>query len=421
MTELQIISRVLNQKSMSILTLNSITEEHFAEYLDEYKWVKNHYDEYGNVPDKETFLSNFPDFDIIEVAESDKYLVDTLNEEYLYRLTVPILNKVGELITTDTHEAVQYLQSQLPTLLPKSYVAGVDIIKDAHTRYDEYKQLQEHTEDYLLPSGFKEIDEVIGGFHMGEELVVIFARTGQGKSWVLIKMLEHAWKMNKNIGMIEPEMTATKTGYRFDTLHGNISNSALNKGKELEDYESYIQELTTHEVPFVVAHPKDFRRKITVSKLRAFVESNNIDVLAVDGITYLTDERKQKGDSKTQQLTDISEDLMDLSIELGIPVLIVVQSNRSIIAGEDLELENIRDSDGISHNASLVLSVQQKDAGLQIAVKKNRNGETNRKFLYLWDADIGKFSYIPSSESGRDETESEEELRSRYNDRKERF
>ena len=118
-------------------------------------------------------------------------------------------------------------------------------------------------------------------------------------------------------------------------------------------------------------------------------------MLIIDGISYLTDERRERGDSRTTQLTNISEDLMDLSIEYKIPVIVVCQSNREGAKEDELELENIRDSDGIAYNASLVFSVMQRDPGLQITIKKNRNGESNKKFKYTWDINSGIFEFRP--------------------------
>ena len=129
--------------------------------------------------------------------------------------------------------------------------------------------------------------------------------------------------------------------------------------------------------------------------------ANKLEVLGIDGITYLTDERYKKGDSKTITLTNISEDLMSLSIELGIPILVVVQSNREGAKTDDQdgtpELENIRDSDGIAQNATKVIALRQTGAGLEFGIKKHRDGESGGKLIYYWDIDRGVFSYVPSS------------------------
>ena len=420
MVELQILNKVLSDKSDNILINNNITEDYFSEYLGEYQYIEDHKREYKCIPDIETFLSKYPDFDVLVVNESEDYLISTLKEEYVYRQSLPLLNSLAEKMQTDSYEAIDYLRAHISDLDIPAKIEGIDIISKARDRLEEYNKVKDNYDDCYIPTGFEELDDIIGGFHKGEELIVLFARTGQGKSWVVIKMVEHAWKMNTNITFVEPEMSANKTGYRFDTLHKHISNKALLRGDEVVGYENYISQLSESDVPIRVLHPKDFQRKVTVSKLKAYCESTNTGMLVIDGITYLTDERKERGDSTTLQLTHISEDLMDLSIELGIPVIVVCQSNREGAKEDDLQLENIRDSDGIAYNASMVISVMQKDPGLVLSLVKSRNSMFGVKLTYLWDIDTGMFSYIPSGDDDiYDDSEQSENLRKSYNDRKE--
>ena len=398
MTELQVISRVLNQQSSAIIENNNITDDYFITYPEEYQYIKQHKEQFGNVPDKETFLARFPNFQIIDVRETDDYLIDTFNEEHLYSLTVPIINKTAELVQTDARMAMEYLQAELPKLLMNNTrKIGNDIIKNSKERLEEYENKKINQDKFFIPTGFRELDNIIGGLSCSEELVVIFARTGVGKSWVLIKILQNAWLEGNRVALLEPEMSATKTGYRFDTLNRNFSNMKLLRGVDEDGYESYIGELEKNDTPFYILHPKDFARKVSVSKLKNFCKSNHIDILGIDGISYLYDERKEKGDNRSTMLTNISEDLMDLSIELGIPVLVVCQSNREGAKEEDSpNIENIRDSDGIAYNASLIISAKQKEEGLQLSIKKNRNGKNGDNLIYTWDIDRGTFNYLPS-------------------------
>lgn len=400
MIELQILSKVLNTKQMSFLELNNITDDYFITYPEEYDFIKEHYNKYGNVPDIETFLDKFNNFEILDVKESDEFLISTFKEEYQFSKLVPVVQRVADLLQTDSVSAVEYLQTAMNDFKPVDFNVGMDIITDANIRYEEWQERKENPEKYMLETGFFELDEVIGGYQCGEELVVIFARTGQGKTWVLMKSLQHNWSMGKRVGLIEPEMSVTKTAYRFDTLQSNISNKGLMRGEDIPGYKRYIDNLKKHDNPFVVATPKDFGGRVTVSKLRTFVESNELDILGIDGISYLRDERYQRGDNMTTQLTHISEDLMDLSIKLKIPVLVVSQSNRGGVKDDGTpDLENIRDSDGLAFNASLVLSTRQRDPGMELSVKKNRNGITGISLVYAWDIDKGEFNYVPSDDS----------------------
>lgn len=398
MVSLQILNKIISTKDISIITDNNLTIDYFLEYEDEYSFIKEHFDNYKNVPDTETFINKFPDFELLEVNESDRYLVDAIREEYLYSKSVPVIKKAAELLKSDSNEASRYLQSELVNLTPNYTTPYVDIIH-SNSRVEMFEDKSNNKDRWFIPTGFEELDDIIYGWQCGEEFVVIFARTGIGKSWVLVKTVQHAWEIGKNVGYVSPEMSADKIGYRFDTLNNHFSNMALVRGDKskvsIDEYRQYNEKLAEHNNSILVSTPMDFNKQVTVGKLRTFVQANNLDMLAIDGITYMTDERYKRGDNKTTSLTNISEDLMELSCELKIPILVVVQSNRGGTEKDTPDLEDIRDSDGIAHNATKVISLNQKEEALVMKIKKNRDGKIGDKLTYLWDIDLGEFTWMP--------------------------
>lgn len=401
MVQQQILSLVLQNSSYDIIRKNLLTVDYFIEYQEEFKFIEEHVQKYKNVPDKETFISKFPNFEILEVNESEKYLVETIREEYNYAQAVPVVQNIAKLLQTDANMAIEYAQQQVKILKPDYYIGSVDIVHEADLRYKEALSRRDNPKEWYFESGLPELDDILGGIQRGEEYIAIFARLGNGKSWVLLKICAHVWQTGFNVGYVSPEMSATNVGFRFDTLIKNFANSDITKGNVSEDYENHLHELAERTNKFMVATPEDFGRKITVSKLRNWVEQNDIHLLAIDGIKYLTDERGRKGDNLTTSLTNISEDLMELSLELKIPVIVVVQANRGGASGADdnsmPEIENIRDSDGIAHNATRVISLKQKPNDiLEIAVKKNRYGKMGDKLTYKWSINVGKFIYLDS-------------------------
>ena len=234
-------------------------------------------------------------------------------------------------------------------------------------------------------------------------------------------MAVSVWEQGHNVGFISPEMSATSIGYRFDTLHKNYSNHDLTWGNDTDsNYKDYLDSLTKNKNKLLVATPSDFGKKVTVSKIRNWILQNNLDMIAIDGLTYLTDERAVRGDNKTTSLTNISEDLMSLSVELQIPILSVVQANRSGVQEEDSgtpELETIRDSDGMGMNASKVFSIRQKYGILEIGIKKQRTGRVGDTLKYNWNIDKGEFLWIPDESLNVTNTEEQiKENRDMYND-----
>ena len=391
-----------------------LTVDYFLGYEDEYTFIDEHKEKYGNIPDKETFLAKFPNFEILDVNESDRYLVDTIREEYNYAQSVPVAQTFAKLLQSDANEAIEYLQNQAKTLSPNYSVVDVDIIHESESRHAEILRHRDDPKSWCIESGFPELDDILDGIHRKEEFIAIVARLGQGKSFVLLKMCAHVWKLGFNVGFISPEMSADSVGLRFDTILKNYANKDLVKGRhDDEEYTRYLNELKQSKNKFKIATPDGFDKEITVSKIRNWVKQNKLDLVAIDGIKYLTDERKRKNDNVTTSLTNISEDLMELSVDLGVPVLVVVQANRGGVSSADEdgtpEIENIRDSDGIAHNATRVISLKQKaDGVLEMGVKKNRYGRMGVSLNYQWDIDTGIWTYIGEGGSAKRTRRSED-------------
>lgn len=424
MVQLQILSKILESGNNSIVEENFLTVDYFVGYEKEFNFIQDHVQKYGNVPDKATFLSNFPDIEFVEVGESDRYLVDTIREEYLYQQSIPVLQRMSDLLKVDSNAAAEYMASQLNVLQPNYDLGGVDIVAQANARYEQFQERRNNPHKWCFETGFPELDDLIDGIQREEEVFVIYARTNMCKSWVLEKICAHIWGTGFNVGYFSPEMSANSIGFRFDTLTQHYANRALvTGGQDIDDekYSQYITELQQKDHRFIVTTPADFGNATTVTKLKNWIRKFKLDVIAIDGITYLSDERGKKGDNKTTSLTNISEDLMSLSIEMKVPVIVVVQANRSGVVGDDddtPELDSIRDSDGISHNASKAIALQQKKNNvLVIEVKKHRNGMRGGKLKYTCDINTGTFTFIPSM----DDAESKERTRKKADEQTEKY
>ena len=184
----QFINKILASKDPTLITLNNLTDEFFSDYKDEFNYIKNHLQRYGNIPDEATFLNIFPDFDIIPVNESDKYLLDSLYDDRNKRLLAKTFNKVREALNDgDTEKAMRIYNESSEMLLQAKHLEAIDIYQDL-SRYDSYVERSTDFTKYYVKTGFPELDEVIGGWDRKEELATIVARPNVGKSFVLFKV-----------------------------------------------------------------------------------------------------------------------------------------------------------------------------------------------------------------------------------------
>lgn len=420
--QINLINRLLEINDWSALGPTGLGREDFRDYAELFDFLQQFNGEYDRLPTKHSLQEKFPHFQLVDMHGEDVcYLADKVKEQNNYDKLAMLVEMANKLSKDDSFEAVAFLQSEIRRLETSTKIRTIDIAKQAEVRLTEYQKRLANPDHYFIPTGLGELDDIIGGWQRGEELVTIYARTNEGKSFFLVKTLMEAWKNGNNVGFISPEMTANSIGYRFDTVYRNFSNTSLIRGRNLEDYEEYIQQLKESKHSFFVSTPEDFGKRVTVSKLRSYCLENKIDILGIDGINGLDDERGQRGDTKTIRLTNISEDLMSLSLELQIPILVVTQANREATKSEKgvPALENISDSDGIGRNATKAISLRLRGNALEVAVTKNRNGERDGMVLYEFFPDIGTYRYVPDYMDSVDSTHKQktiEGLREAYED-----
>lgn len=400
MIQLQVLNKVLQEKNMSLIVQNNLDKKFFQEYSDEFKFIDEHYRRYGTVPDIQSMLAKFPDFEVFRVEETDRYLVETLMEEKLYKEMAPVLNNIAEYLKDDANEAINYALKVLPKLMNRRTIFGEDVVISAAQRLDEIKNKKQSRTRGIISTGMEELDKVVDGWMPGEELVTLVGRTNQGKTWLALKWAKEAYKQGKRVGVYSGEMSAKKIGYRFDTYMSGISNRELVRGTvDVDKYEEYVKGLKPGDVPFVVITPKNLGGRATVSDLKSFIEEYHLDILVIDGYLLMRDERG--GQDRTTRLEHILQDLWDLTLDLSIPIIGLAQANRSgAKKGEDggtPELEDIYGADAIGQYSSRVIAMRQTGAGLELGIKKNRDGIVGSKLVYYWDIDKGDFKYIPTT------------------------
>ena len=408
MIQLQVLNYILQEKDSNMLT--TYDKDFFFNYEDEYNAILNHFRKYKVIPDISTMLDNFPDFTTMDINESKDYLQHKLYEEYVYNQSATIINNSTKGFTKDATKAVNDLVAKLSKIKPPNNSYGVDIIQNAKERYDTLIDKLKEKDKYTFSTGLTELDMTIDGLQRGEELVVIFARTNNCKSWIAEKLAVSVWEAGHNVGFFSPEMSALKVGYRFDTLYKNFDNKGIQGSVadfDSSSYKKYTNELSSNKNVFSVTTPLDFDKKVTVTAIKNWILEKKLDMIVIDGITYMQNERSSGRQNTTERLTDISEDLMTLSVELGIPIIIVVQANREAARDKDgdvnedaPELDTIRGSDGISHNASKVISVVHRKETIILYINKNREGEVGQKLIYNYNVNNGIFTYIDNPRSG---------------------
>lgn len=412
MIQLQVLNRIIQKQDSSILLLNNLNQDYFSDYPNEYNFINNHLSQYGKIPDQVSFLSKFPEFTVLEVNEPTSYLLNELYSDYNTRFLANTFNKVRNLLQQGkTEEAMQVYTNASNDMVKAVHLDSVDLLQDT-SRYDAYVERCNDFTKYYVKTGFKELDNIIGGWDKFEELATIAARPGVGKSWILILMAKAALEQGLRVGIYSGEMSERKVGYRFDTWVSHISNFSLTKGRVdvQNEYKAYIDSLNTKfNSCFKVLTPAMINGPAGVTALRAFIEKENLDILFIDQHSLLEDDRKAK--NPVEKAANISRDLKNLQVLKQIPIIAVSQQNRASTEN-GASTANIAQSDRISQDSTILIFLEQKDGVLTLNLVKARDAVNNKKLQYACDFDKGILQYMPEDVTGNEQACNE--LRAEY-------
>lgn len=179
--ELQVICKILlSDDEYEVNKLCSYDDSYYSVLSDQIDFILDHREKTGKVPDTFTFQAQFEDFEFIEVNEPLDYLETKLKENKQRILLLQTVNKLADLGADDTEVAWEYLTEQCDKAINLSAEKPTDIVADAE---DRAQKLLEYNNQTRIPTGFKEIDELMyGGLSTVEEFLLIVARTNSGKA-----------------------------------------------------------------------------------------------------------------------------------------------------------------------------------------------------------------------------------------------
>ena len=409
LSQVQLISYIINTKDFSVISQNNLDDKFFFNYKAEFNFIKNHYEQYRTVPDKLTFLNVFPEFDVVEVNEPLTYLLEQLYSDYNASYLATRFNKIKKMLeNNETDAAVDYFMKSTENLHVGSVMSCTNLLEDT-SRYDRYLERTTNQSKFYISTGFPELDKIIGGIDRENEDFVISARPGQGKTQLLVKMACAASVQGLTVGIFEGEMSKDKIGYRIDTFLGHIKNSSMNRGDLYiqKEYERYIKSLAVSGYgPIKIITQNDVAGDMTVDALRAFIEREHLDILFIDQYSLLED--KRHGKQEFERVGNIAKDIKSLQVEKHIPIISVSQMNRTKTEGE-LDTSQISLSDKIPQYATILIMLEQKDQEetdpnnpklITLNITKSRDGGDHRKVQYGVNFNTGEWNYIPNEKDG---------------------
>jgi hypothetical protein len=160
--EHRLVSKVIRDRNIIPVIENGIKDEWFVDddLRRVWKFVREHYSNYREVPTAVVVKDNFPNFKIYDVEDTIDYLIDQMVAFRRRTLTRTGAEQILEKLNTNDHEAALTEMSRTVTVVNEQGVIGtthVDLTKDPDSRFAEYENIQ-NSKLLGIPTGFSKID-----------------------------------------------------------------------------------------------------------------------------------------------------------------------------------------------------------------------------------------------------------------------
>jgi len=218
--------------------------------------------------------------------------------------------------------------------------------------------------------------------------------TNLGKSLIMGSMAVGNALDNKNVLYVTCEMSKQKIIERvlantFDVEIGDLKKIPKNKFK---DHFTNIRK--TLKSKLVVEEYAT--RTINANHIRNLVKELRVkkklipDIIYIDYVEIMCPIHRNKGDNSYAEVKRISEELRGVAVELGIPIVSAVQTNRDGFGSGELDLTNISQSIGTAATADIIIGVTQtaemRGRGMFYwQLLKNRSGINKKGFFVMVD------------------------------------
>lgn len=241
-----------------------------------------------------------------------------------------------------------------------------------------------------LSTGFIDLDMLLGGGLRPQQVVVIAARPGMGKSTLALDIARHASIRDRYItAFISMEMSSQELYDRLLSAHGGISMMRVRLG-ELDDLDWHRASRALGPISEArLAFDDSTGQTVTkvANKMRKLKDRHGLDLLVLDHLGLMSDPSVQR-QGRQQEVAKMIREIKELAKELDIPIIVVVQLNRESVTRTNKrpQLTDLRESGEIEQSADVVILIHRDDyydpesprsGEADLIVAKQRSGPTD--------------------------------------------
>lgn len=231
----------------------------------------------------------------------------------------------------------------------------------------------------LIHSGFPSLEGIAGAFRKGE-LVIIGARTGMGKTSLLLQLVRNAAVgQGKRVAIFSLEMSSAGLVERLLSQAARVSGDRIALGQHSELEEARIMRTVGEFAQSHIYIAQDASLGIGELQLasKALALRDGLDMIVVDYLQLVGPHKRC--DTREQEVSSVSRGLKALARDLNLPVVAAAQLSRKADERQTRpRLSDLRESGALEQDAGLVIFLHGEHKPVQhpieVIIAKNRYG-----------------------------------------------
>ncbi|QXW97653.1 replicative DNA helicase [Rothia mucilaginosa] len=304
----------------------------------------------------------------VPTAANAQYYAEIVKEHAIMRRLIEAGTKIAQLgyaNETEVDTLVDQAQAEIYAVTDgnakEDYVSFSEALEETINEIDANSNRPDGV--YGVPTDFIEFDELTGGLH-GGQMIVIAARPGVGKSTLALDIARSASIHHQMTTVFfSLEMSRTELAMRILSAEGKISMGRLKKGDL--DTEGWTNLATLQgridSAPLFIDDSPNMTLMEIRAKCRRLKQRNDLKLVVLDYLQLMSSGKKVE--SRQQEVSEFSRSLKLLAKELDVPVIALSQLNRGSEQRTDKRpmVSDLRESGSIEQDADMVILLHRED------------------------------------------------------------
>jgi replicative DNA helicase len=374
-----LICKIIENRDFHTVEKLKIDESFFlsdSQTIEVFRFIRDHYHTettYGAVPSWELLSSRFFGFPWVGSNDTIQTLCQELRR---YKMRAQLLTITEEIVSTveiDPNKALDALKDATVRLTAEHDISSDLLLSQAYDRLlEDYTNIATHNGITGIPWPWEILNEDTQGMHPGN-FIVLYGRPKSLKTWMALYIAANAYMKNQRVLIYSLEMSEKDILRRVASIicgidYGKFKKAQLDPATQEKVWQTLLvmrdeEKLRPNKQgrcsAILAVHPRS--ESSGISTLQAKIREFQPDLVIVDGMYLMRDDRQRTRSIDWKSVAHISQDIKQTASIFNIPIIAVTQANRKAESDpKKADMMELAYADALAQDCDLCIRVSKQ-------------------------------------------------------------